>query len=150
MAKRQKRDRYDGLHRRGRVWYTKVKLEKDKRWYELSLGTTSKDEAEGIKPRKIAEFREQQELPAYATMTLEKAAARWLAYRKSEVAPNTYRIDSERMKAVVKRLGNRMLLSLRPEDIRQYQRDRRQEVSARTVNLETKVLRLLLTEARLW
>src|SRR5262249_1056589 len=140
MAKRQKRDRYDGLHRRGRVWYTKVKLEKDGRWYELTLGTTSKDEAGRIKPPKIAEFLEQQELPEYATMTLEKASARWLADRKTEVAPNTHRIDNERMKAVVKRLGNRMLSSLRPEDLRQYQRERRQEVSARTVNLETKVL----------
>jgi len=83
-------------------------------------------------------------------MTLDNASEKWLSVRKAEVAPNTHRIDSERMKALCARLGSRTLISLRPEDIRNYQHERRSEVSARTVNLETKVLRLLLTEAHLW
>jgi integrase len=47
-------------------------------------------------------------------------------------------------------LGGRVLSSLRPDDIKAYQRERRKKVSPRTVNLETTVLRLLLTEAHLW
>jgi len=148
--RRKKRERYDKLHKRGSIWYTKVKLEKDGRWHEITLGTTDKDEAEQIRDQKVKEFLDRQELPDYATMTLDRASARWLADRKVEVAPNTYRIDSERMKALTKRLGGRVLSSLRPDDIKQYQRERRQKVSARTVNLETKVLRLLLSEAHLW
>src|SRR5262245_37402984 len=133
----RKRDRYDKLHRRGEVWYTKVKLERDGRWHEISLGTTDKDEAERIREQKIRDFLEERELPDIAVMTVEKAAERWLTDRKVEVATNTHRIDKERMKPIIKSLGGRRLDSLRPVDLRQYQRDRRQQVSARTTNLET-------------
>ena len=148
--RRRKRERYDGLHQRGAVWYCKVRLDKDGKWHELSLGTTSKDEALQLRESKVREFLEERELPDYALMTLDNASEKWLSVRKAEVAPNTHRIDSERMKALCARLGSRTLISLRPEDIRNYQHERRSEVSARTVNLETKVLRLLLTEAHLW
>jgi integrase len=150
VRRRSKRERYDKLHQRGEIWYTKVKLERDGRWHELTLGVRDKDEAERIREAKVKEFLEAQELPDLAGMILDKAGDVWLASRKHEVEPNTYRIDCERMVALKGRLGGRVLSSLRPDDIKAYQRERRKTVSPRTVNLETKVLRLLLTEAHLW
>jgi integrase len=148
--KRKKRERYDKLHLRGEIWYTNVKLERDGRWHELTLGVRDKDEAERIRETKVKEFLEAQELPDLAGMPLDTATEKWLTIRKTEVAPSTYSIDKERVKALKKRLGGRILSTLAPQDIRNYQLARRQDVAPVTVNCEIKVLRLLLKEAHLW
>ena len=83
----------------------------------------------------------------------EKAASDWLATRNKLVASQTLRIDRERLVPLLKAFGGRRLEEITSEGgsaIRTYQMARGVLVSNRTVNLETKVLRMILRRARLW
>jgi integrase len=81
---------------------------------------------------------------------LEKAAKEWLTGRARLVAPQTARIDRERLVPLLQALGSHRLSQITARDISGYQLRRMAMVSPRTVNLETKVLRMVLRSAKLW
>src|SRR5262249_42312451 len=107
-------------------------------------------EARKNRPTKIQEFEERHKLPDLAKLTFEKAAELWLGERLKLVAPNTYRIDKERLKPLQQKFGGKKLCAITAQDLRAYQLIRIEKVSPRTVNLELKVMRQLLRTARLW
>ncbi|MCZ6490394.1 MAG: tyrosine-type recombinase/integrase, partial [Acidobacteria bacterium] len=62
----------------------------------------------------------------------------------------TYRIDKERLVQLLKVFRGRRLCDITAADINGYQVSRASQVSPRTVNLETKVLRMILRTGKLW
>src|SRR5262249_40903019 len=132
----------DGLHKRRGIWHTRVKI--DGKWRELSLETRNYKEARKNRPAKIQEFEERQKLPDLANLHFEKAAELWLAERHKLIAPNTYRIDSERLKRLKEKFSGKKVSQITSQDLRAYQLLRIEKVGSRTVNLELKVLRQLL------
>ena len=74
----------------------------------------------------------------------------WLKERFKLVAPNTYRIDKERLKPLQEKFGAKKLCQITAQDLRAYQLVRIEKVGSGTVNLELKVLRQLLQTARCW
>lgn len=138
----------DGLHKRRGIWHYKLKIAG--KWKEASTKTTNYRAA--VKVRQNA-LRAQEEgrLPTdFAKLTLTKAGELWLDERAKLVAPKTHRIDKERLKALKELLGGHRLCDITSELLRAYQLKRLGKVSPRTVNLDTKVLRMVLRKARLW
>jgi len=144
----QRRKDNDGLHKRRGIWHTRVKI--DGKWRELSLETRNYKEARKNRPAKIQEYEESQKLPDLANLHFEKAAELWLAERHKLVAPNTYRIDKERLKRLKEKFSGKKVIQITSQDLRAYQLLRIEKVGSRTVNLELKVLRQLLQTARCW
>ena len=144
---RPRRDN-DGLHKRRGIWHYKLKIQG--RWKEYSTGTRSYQEARK-KRQEALQAQEAGRLPTdTAKGKLEHIAPRWLEERQKLVAPQTVRIDRERLKPLLKALGHQRLCDITNEDLRAYQLRRSSEVGNRTVNLETKVLRQILKQHRLW
>jgi len=94
--------------------------------------------------------RKASYLRNFAKLVFEKASESWLTERKSAVAPKTHRIDKERTAALKAAFGGKRLCDITGDLVRAYQMKRVAKVSPRTVNLETKVLRMILKRARLW
>ena len=148
--KRRPKDR-DGLHKRRGIWHYRLKI--DGRWREHSTRTGSYEEAKAVKGKAQ---REQQEgrLPTdVAKWPFEKAAEEWLAGRSRMVAIRTLQIDKERLVPLRKAFAGLRLEEIVVNGgrlIRSYQLKRADQVSNRTINLETKVLRMILRSAKLW
>ena len=144
---RPRRDN-DGLHKRRGIWHYKLKIQG--RWREYSTGTRNYQDARK-KRQQALQAQEEGRLPSDAAKAkLEQAAPKWLEDRRKLVAPQTWRIDKERLKPLLKALGHQRLCDITNEDIRAYQLQRCSQVGNRTVNLETKVLRQILKQHRLW
>ncbi len=142
-----RRDR-DGLHKRRGVWHYKLKIAG--RWRESSTRTTNYREARGIREDAL-EAQKKGRLPTdMAKWPFEKAASQWLDGRTKFVAPMTYRIDKERLVQLLKVFRGRRLCDITAAEINGYQVLRASQVSPRTVNLETKVLRMILRTGKLW
>lgn len=138
----------DGVHKRRGVWHYKLKI--GGKWKEVSTKTTKHKEAVNIR-REALQAQEEGRLPTdFAKLAFEKAAEQWLAGREHTVAPKTRRIDRERMVALKATFGGMRLCDITSEMVRAFQLKRVTKVSPRTVNLETKVLRMVLRMARLW
>jgi integrase len=138
----------DGLHKRRGIWHYKLKIAG--KWRECSTKTTNYQKARKIRHDAL-EAQEQGQLPTdYAKLVFEKASEAWLTERKTTVAPKTHRIDKERLAALKVEFSGRRLCDVTGDLIRAYQMKRVAKVSPRTVNLETKVLRMILRRARLW
>ena len=141
------RDR-DGLHKRRGIWHYKLKIAG--RWQEASTGTKNYTEARKVRQQAL-QAQEEGRLPTdVAKWPFRRAATEWLAGRTRLVAPKTYRIDKERLVQLLKLFGNRRLCDITAGDIKGYQVMRASKVSSRTVNLETKVLRMILRTGKLW
>src|SRR5262245_8026871 len=147
QGEQRKKDN-DGLHKRRGIWHTRVKI--DGKWREISLETRNYNEARKNRPKKIEELEQRLRLPNLASLHFEKAAELWLAERHKLVAPNTYRIDKERLKRLQEKFSGKKVSQITSSDLRAYQLLRIEKVSSRTVNLELKVLRQLLQTARCW
>jgi integrase len=138
----------DGLHKRRDVWHYKLKIAG--KWKEISTGTTSYKEARKVRNDAV-QAQEEGRLPTdYAKLKFEKASEDWLEERKALVAPKTHRIDKERLVALKAFFSGSRLSDITSDMVRSYQSKRVGKVSPRTVNLETKVLRMVLRRGRLW
>jgi integrase len=138
----------DGLHKRRGIWHYKLKIEG--RWREFSTRTTNYREAKKIRQQALQAQVENRLPTDMAQQKLEKVAERWLNDRKKLVAHQTWRIDKERLKPLLRAFGHRRLCDITSDNIRSYQIRRAEEVSNRTVNLEIKVLRQILKRHKLW
>jgi integrase len=137
----------DGHERRG-VWHYKLKIAG--RWKEYSTHTDNYQKARKVRQLAIQD-QEAARLPSdLAKWRFEKASAEWLEGRKNLVAPKTHRIDKERMKPLLAFFGGQRLCDITADAVRAYQLRRAGSVGPRTVNLETKVLRMVLRTSRLW
>ena len=148
--KRRAKDR-DGLHKRRGIWHYRLKV--DGRWKEYSTRTTSYEEAR-IEKAKAERAQEEGRLPTdMAKWPFERAAEEWLAGRSKMVAIRTLQIDKERLVPLRKAFAGRRLEEIVVNGgrvIRSYQLRRTEQVGNRTINLETKVLRMILRSAKLW
>src|SRR5262249_22466893 len=117
---------------------------------EISTRTTSYRDAKEIRDTALRAQREGRLPTDMSYWPLEKAAKEWLAGRARLVAPLTARIDRERLVPLLQALGNHRLTHVTAADISGYQLQRIAKVSPRTVNLETKVLRMILRSAKVW
>jgi hypothetical protein len=85
-----------------------------------------------------------------AKTNFTKAADLWLEGRNRLVAPKTYQTDKDRLKPLKANFGNLQLRDITIDLVKGYQLRRLDRVGPRTINLETKVLRMILKSARLW
>ena len=146
--KQLKRKDNDGLHKRRGIWHYKMKVAG--RWKEISTRTTSYQESRRIRDAALQAQREGRLPTDMSNWPLERAAKEWLAGRTRLVAPQTARIDRERLVPLLQALGSHRLSQITAGDISGYQLQRMAKVSPRTVNLETKVLRMILRSAKSW
>jgi integrase len=147
MAPSKPRDN-DGLHKRRGIWHFKLKV--GGRWREISTRTSNYQAARKIRQQSI-QAQENGRLPTdLAKWPFERASSAWLAERTKLVAPQTHRIDRERLAPLTEAFGGRRLCDLTSSDVRGYQVARTSHVGPRTINLETKVLRMILRWAKLW
>ncbi len=143
-----KRRDNDGLHKRRRVWHYKLKV--GGRWREMSTRKSNYQEARKIRQQAL-QAQEEGRLPTdMAKWPFERAAAQWLASRENHVAAKTYRTDKERLGPLLKEFNGRRLYDIAGDDVRGYQIIRARQVGPRTINLETKVLRMILRTSKLW
>ncbi len=138
----------DGLHKRRGIWHYKLKI--GRKWTEVSTKTTNYRDARRLRQQALQAQAEGRLPTDYSKLAFEKAAEGWLADRKMIVAPNTHRIDRERLVALDKAFAGRRLCDITSDEVRAYQVRRSNDVGPRTVNLETKVLRMILRRAKLW
>lgn len=138
----------DGLHKRRDIWHYKLKV--GGKWKEFSTGKTNYQEARKVRHDAI-QAQEEGRLPTdFAKLRFEKASELWLEERKPVVAPKAHRIDRERLVPLKVEFSGRCLCDITSDMVRAYQAKRTRKVSPRTVNLETKVLRMVLRRGRLW
>jgi integrase len=151
VAKRRRAKDRDGLHKRRGIWHFRLRV--DGRWKEYSTHTTSYEEARAEKT-KAERTQEEGRLPTdMAKWPFEKAAQEWLAGRSKMVAIRTLQIDKERLVPLRKAFVGRRLEEIVVNGgrlIRSYQLKRTEQVGNRTINLETKALRMILRSAKLW
>ncbi len=148
--KRRVKDR-DGLHKRRGIWHYKLKV--SGRWREYSTGTTNYEEAKTIRRNAQVDCDEGRLPSDIAKWPFEKVAQEWLASRHKLVAARTVQIDRERLVPLLKEFsGVRLdeIVANGGRAIRSYQLKRMEQVGNRTINLETKVLRMILRHAKLW
>lgn len=138
----------DGLHRRRGIWHYKLKI--GAKWKEVSTKQTNYKEAKKVRQQALTD-QEQGRLPNdFAKLRFEKATELWLTERKQLVAPKTHRIEKERLVPLTAAFGGSRLCDITSDMIRAYQVKRTAKVGPRTINLETKVLRMVLRNAKLW
>jgi len=138
----------DGLHKRRGIWHYKLKVAG--RWKEISTGKRNYQEARKLRQQALQD-QEEGRLPTdMDKWPFEKAAASWLAGREKMVAPQTHRIDRERLVPLLKVFGGKRLSSITDTDVNAYQLLRLKQVGGGTINLEVRVLRMILKTAKLW
>lgn len=145
----------DGLHKRRGYWYYSLIVKGRRRFFSTKTksyqearkvyGQAQKDHAKGCLPSD------------WSKLAFSKAADEWIVRRSKAVnaegeklAENTLRIDRERLNILKQHFVNTTLRKISADDIRDYQTFRSQSVGSRTVNLECKVLRMILKEAKCW
>lgn len=147
-AERVQRKDNDGLHRRRGLWHYKLKVAG--KWKEYSTHTENYQKARKVRQQALQD-QEAGKLPNdFAKWRFEKAADSWLEGRKRTVAAGSYRIDKNRLKPLRTYFGGQRLCDITADSVTGYQFKRAGQVGPRTVNLETKALRMVLRMARLW
>jgi integrase len=138
----------DGLHKRRGIWHYKLKIAG--KWKEVSTKKTNYQAARKIRQEAL-QAQEEGRLPTdFAKLAFEKASEEWFEGRRHTVAPKTHRIDKERLVALKVHFGGLRLCDITGDAVRAFQVKRAAKVSPRTINLETKVLRMILRRAKLW
>ena len=143
----------DGLHKRRGIWHYRLKI--GGRWREVSARTRSYGEAKKVR-QKALKAQDEGRLPSdMAKWPLDKAAAQWLAVREQQVATNTLSVrtfKSERylLRSLLKGFCGKRLDDITIDEIEAYRLRRARIVSPRTVNVEMKILRMILRRAKTW
>lgn len=144
----KKKDR-DGLHKRRGIW--EYKLFVDGNWRAFSTGTTEYQQAREI--RDAAKSNQKKGLlPSdRGKLKFSEASQDWLRRRVEDgLAENTIRTDKERLVPVTKAFGEVRLKDFTMERIYAYRRSRMGTAGPRTINLEVKVIRQVLQDAKCW
>jgi integrase len=138
----------DGLHKRRGVWYYCLTIHGERRFFS----TKTHNYQEARKARAKAEkLQSEGRLPGdISKQKFEVALSEVLEGRKPRLAENTIRLEHERSGPLLKHFSGWRVSQIDAPAIASYQTARANEVSPRTVNLETKVLRHLLRAAKVW
>ena len=141
------RDR-DGLHKRRGIWHYKLKI--DGRWRECSAKTKDYREAKRIRQQAL-QAQDEGRLPSDAARTkLSQAIPPWLEERRRLRAPNTWKVERHLVKPILKAFADKRLCDITSDDVRGYQVKRVEQVSAKTVNREMRIVRAVLHQHKLW
>lgn len=138
----------DGLHRRRGVWYYCLTINGRRRFF--STRTTNYQEARRERAKAIKQQLDGQLPTDQAKWKFETLLAQVLEDRKPSLADNTIRLEKERSVPLLRHFKGRRAGAIDATAIRGYQRARAKEVSNRTVNLETRLLRQVLKAAKTW
>jgi hypothetical protein len=145
--KRTVRDN-DGLHKRRGIWYYSLEVGGRRRFF--STKTRNYQEARKVRAEAIKAHQEHRLPTDLAKLPFERLLPQVLEGRKLHLAENTVRLERERSVPLLKHFSGRRVCEIDRNAIRDYQTARKAEVSPRTVNLETKVLRSILKHAKVW
>ncbi|MBV9085602.1 MAG: site-specific integrase [Acidobacteriaceae bacterium] len=139
----------DGLHRRRGVWHYKLKIAG--RWREFSAKTRNYQQAKDVY-RNAKNEQEAGRLPAdRSKASFSKAAEHWRSRRAlAGKAENTLLMEGYRLKPLKEYFGETKLKEITLDDVTDYRLERGKCVGSRTINLEVKVLRMILSEAKCW
>jgi integrase len=139
----------DGIHKRRGIWYYRLRI--DGRVRELSTRTTNYQQARRVREEAVEAHRKGQLPTDLARAPFDRVAEDWLAMRKATVAPKTYSSDRERLRPLGRAFSACRLEELVANSgavIRAYQLKR--SVRVRACNMELKIIRQILKQAKLW
>jgi integrase len=141
----------DGLHKReGNILAFRYKAA-DGRWKEKYTGKTKRQEARDFKMDFEAKLKAGELPNEKANQTVEQAAKRWVEQHAARLTSEKAKKNEKSfLNQLTKRLGARKLKSITLDDLKDYQRARREQVRERPINLELKILVSVLKEANLW
>jgi integrase len=143
-----RRDR-DGLHKRRGYWYYSLVVNGRRRFF--STRTKNYKEARVIYLKALKDHEEGRLPSDRGKLAFSKAADDWMLRRALDgKAENTLRTDRERLKPVKQYFGTVQLRNITLEQIYEYRRSRVGQAGPRTINLEVKVLRMILADAKCW
>lgn len=145
--KAKSRDR-DGLYKRRDYWHYELIIDGKKR--SFTSGTKDYNEAKKKRAAAVRDLEQGRAPNDSGRKRFEVAAAEYIKHREATVSDGTLRLEKERLKPLERVIGNVMLKDITPRTIRSFQATRAAEVSNRTVNLETKLLRGILSHEGQW
>jgi integrase len=138
----------DGLHKRRGIWYYCLTIRGRRRFF--STNTRNYQDARMVRSNAIKAQLENRLPTDAAKQRFETLLVQVLEDRKPHLAENTIRLEKERSGPLLKHFAGRRVSEIDADAIRAYQTARARQVSPRTVNLECKVLRIVLKAAKVW
>jgi integrase len=138
----------DGLHKRRGIWYYCLIVNGQRRFF--STKTRSWHEARKTRANAIKAQLENRLPTDAAKQRFEVLLRQVLGDRKPHLCESTIRLERERSAPLLKHFSGRRVSEIDSAAIRSYQTTRAKQVSTRTVNLETKLLRQILKAAKIW
>jgi integrase len=139
----------DGLHKRRGIWHYKLNV--NGKWREFTTGTRNYQEARRTRMEATQAHTEGRMNLDFAKWPFRKAAEDWLEMRAGDnLAQNTRRVERERLQPLLKAFDAKRVCTFTLDDIKIYRAQRQAEVCPRTINLEVKVLRMVLQRAKCW
>jgi integrase len=141
------------IYKRGGHWHMDVMVHGVR--YREALDTTDKRAALNKEKERVSEIQQGKvtspEGKAFARRPFTEAADAWVEDRKGHIADNSIAFERERLKPLKRYFIDKPLLKIRADDIRGYQKGRLAlGRSAKTINGEVAVLRLMMKRARTW
>lgn len=140
----------DGLYRRGGVLAFRYQ-DNDGRWREKFTGKTGRDEARKFRDDFLTKLHNEDLPNEKAAWTVERAATRWVEQHSARLgSAKARRNEKSLLKQLLATLGARKLKTITLDDLKDYQRIRRDKVGPRAINLELRILCNTLKEANCW
>jgi integrase len=140
------------IYKRGKTWWTDFSVNGQR--YRESLNASDWREAQAREKELIVQASQgklAQSSQKFARLAFSEAADRYEVDRLPHLAPTTVITERERLKPLREYFAAVRLTHISAEAIREYIAHRKATgISNRTVNLETGILRRILTRAKLW
>jgi integrase len=138
----------DGLHKRRGIWYYTLDVAGKRRFF--STKTRNYTEARKVRAAAIKAQQENRLPSDLAKWPFEKLLSQVRTDRTPYLAENSIRIEKERSKPLLEAFSGKRVCAIDNRAIQDYQKARASQVSARTVNLECKLLRTVMKAAKVW
>jgi integrase len=140
----------DGLYRRGGVFAFRYQYPVG-HWREKYTGQTGRIEARTFRDDFLAKLHNEDLPNEKSAWTVERAATRWVEQHSARLgSAKAKRNEKSLLKQLIAILGSRKLKAITLDDLKDYQRKRRQKVGPRAINLELRILSNTLKEANCW
>jgi integrase len=145
-----KRSDRDGLHKRRGIWEYSLLIDGKRR--SFSTGTRNFQEARRIRTEMVKKQLEYKLPNERAKWPFEKLLERVLQDRRSrlDLAENSAKLEAARGRQLVRYFKDCRVCEIDVDRIKEYQTTRLKTAGPRTVNLEMKVLRFCLKDAKTW
>ena len=140
----------DGLYCRGGVFAFRYQ-DKDGVWREKYTGKADRAEAKAFKVDFEENLRRGTLPTNKAKWTVEQACSLWVEDHSAHLRSAKARANERSyLRQLIRRMGKETLQEVKLDDLKRYQRERREEVRERPVNIELQILVNVLKEANLW